>query len=387
MKKLLSILLTFVMVFSMTSIVAFADEPEGKITIAPTAEGATYKIYKLFDLDTYNAESSVYTYMIETNSEWREFFTTTVSQYFSIATENYTRDSKTYNIIKATSAYTDASAVNVAKAALEYAKEKNIASITIVEDTGAAYDNDKKVEFTGLPLGYYLVDTSVGALCGLTTTNPYADIAVKNNPPTITKFVQEDDIKVGNNWGLINDAAFGETVEFDVTITARLGADNYIFHDKMESGLSLDETSVVVSYLAYGQNEGEETELVANQDYNIIIQDNNIPCTFEIRFSPAICDQLKDNDSIIISYRAKVEARDELDHDGITNEAWVSYGDIISGRNQLETVHSETSTYTYGFDLVKTDAAKNMLDGAEFKLYTSSIFLAASVFTRSKPYV
>ena len=37
-----------------------------------------------------------------------------------------------------------------------------------------------------------------------------------------------------------------------------------------------------------------------------------------------------------------------------------------------ETEKAETKTYTYGFDLLKTDMSNNFIDGAEFKIYDAA---------------
>lgn len=371
MKKLLSILLTLVMVFSFASASAFADEEtKGQITISPTTNGANYKVYQLFSLDTFDVTNSAYTYMIAENSPWLDFFTSdSVKKYFTIGTVDYTREDVTYNIITATDLYTETTAIDVAKAALEYAKVNNIPA------TAEATANSSSVVFENLDLGYYLVDTSVGALCGLTNTLPKADVSVKNYPPTLTKYVQEDDIKIGNPWGVSNDVSFGETVNFDVTINARVGAQNYIFHDEMEEGLSLIEESIVVKYAKFGESEG--TDLVKDTHYTVNVGADDR--SFDIQLSEGVCDYLKDNDTIVITYSAKAEVLNELDTDGILNKAWVTYGDYSA----LSTKNAETRTYSYGFDIVKTNESGAMLDGAEFALFTSRADAAAKDETKA----
>ena len=85
-----------------------------------------------------------------------------------------------------------------------------------------------------LNLGYYLVDSTVGALCELNTTKPGVEITDKNPTPTIEKKVQEDS---DENWGDVNDADIGQTVNFKSTVSAKPGARKYVVHDKMVSQL------------------------------------------------------------------------------------------------------------------------------------------------------
>ena len=78
----------------------------------------------------------------------------------------------------------DNEASELAKAALTFAKGKITATATETKN------EDNTISFDKLDLGYYLVDSSVGALCGLTTTNPTVSIQDKNEAPTLTKKVK-----------------------------------------------------------------------------------------------------------------------------------------------------------------------------------------------------
>lgn len=95
------------------------------------------------------------------------------------------------------------------------------------------------MKFENLELGYYLVDSSLGALCSLNTTAPDAVIKDKNSKPDTEKKVEEDSTK---EYGEKDDADIGQTVNFKTTISAKKGAENYILHDKMSKGLTFDET-------------------------------------------------------------------------------------------------------------------------------------------------
>ena len=88
--------------------------------------------------------------------------------------------------------------------------------------------------FCGIILVEHLVDSTVGALCELNTTKPGVEITDKNPTPTIEKKVQEDS---DENWGDVNDADIGQTVNFKSTVSAKPGARKYVVHDKMVSQL------------------------------------------------------------------------------------------------------------------------------------------------------
>ena len=62
--------------------------------------------------------------------------------------------------------------------------------------------------------GYYLVDTSLGALCSLdNVTGNTATISEKNKVPSVEKKV-----KSGENYESSNSAKIGDTVEYKTTI-------------------------------------------------------------------------------------------------------------------------------------------------------------------------
>lgn len=141
---------------------AFAETnaTKGSITISNTVKDETYTIYRMFKLDSYNAESKTYSYTVE--SAWENFFQTGAGKDYITLTNGHPTWTE------------GADAAAFAKAALAWAKTNNIGH---TDQTSATSTN---VTFSNLKLGYYLVDSSLGALCGLNTTNPDATIKEKN---------------------------------------------------------------------------------------------------------------------------------------------------------------------------------------------------------------
>ena len=74
-KKLFAALLAAALVLAM-AVPAFAvtNATKGSITISNTVKDETYTIYRMFKLDSYNAESNTYSYTVE--SDWEGFFKT-----------------------------------------------------------------------------------------------------------------------------------------------------------------------------------------------------------------------------------------------------------------------------------------------------------------------
>ena len=225
-----------------------------------------------------------------------------------------------------------------AKAALDWAKVKGITG-TAETATGDT------VNFSGLDLGYYLVDSSLGALCGLNTTNPNATIKEKNEKPEIKKEVQTST----GDWGDKNNAKIGDTVEYKVEITVADGAQTYTVTDTMSTGLTFNSGSLKVT-----------ANDVVTTDYTLTPTTNG----FTLVLPETYVSTLTKGTTIMVTYNATLNKDAVIDGDGNTNEVKLGYG------NHQNTVPSKVTTKSYQFDLVKVDGTTNkLLNGAEFKLY------------------
>lgn len=344
MKKCISVLLAVMLLMTFTSTV-FAAET-GSITIKETVKGQAYSIYQMATLDAYDTEKGAYLYTpVEA---WEDFFKVDNAGYFEFNSEG--------NIIRKDGVVIDAAAF--AKDALAYAEENDIA-ITGTAKTASA-DNEEIV-FDGLSLGYYLVDSSLGALCGLTTTAPDAEINEKNAAPTIDKFVEEDSLIDdgidGNEWVKENDVSLFQDYRYKTVITVQKGAVGYVLHDKMDAGITWA-GSVQVSVGGTSVAAGEATYTLATG-----CQDG---CTFEITFADSYVAGLAEDTQIVVTYSAKLNKDAKIYTLTNNNETWLKYGD------NNNTTHITTMTKTYQFGFVKTDAVGEVLDGAEFRLYDAA---------------
>ena len=331
-KKLFAALLAAALMLAM-AVPAFAEtsaNTKGSITINNTVKDETYTIYKLFDLDSYDTAHNAYFYTVV--EDWKDFFTTGAgSKYIDLTNGHPTWKTG----VESTDDSTTVAAF--AKAALDWAKVKGITGTkeTATGDT---------VNFSGLDLGYYLVDSSLGALCGLNTTKPDAIIKEKNGQPTIDKKV-----KNGDTWDTTNDAKIGDTVEFKVEVKVEAGAKNYVVTDTMDAGLSFSSGSIQVDGVALNDTIATLT----------LKQKEGDP-TFTLTFADSyVADKI--GETIVVTYAATLNANAVVA--GNKNSATLHYS------NQ-HTVNKETTTYTHEFDLLKVDGADHkLLDGAEFKLY------------------
>ena len=315
---------------------AFAEGApvNGSININKAANGETYDIYRIFDLESYTTgENGKYSYTL--SEKWAnvgfgtaDAFTT----YFKL--EN--------GYVYPQNTYTEATAAEFAVKALAFAKEKKI------DNDGSQEATNGSVAFTGLTLGYYLVDTSLGTLCSLTTTNPTVRIDEKNSVPDIEKNIVENNQLVSSN-----NATIGSTINYQVTIHAKKGATGYVLTDTLSAGLTFNnDVKVKIG----------ETSYTSPADYTVATGTSN---DFTVTFNQSILDKLTGNTDILVTYSATLN-KDAVIHDGVNkNTVKLHYG------NNSETTEKTTSTSTYKFDLVKTDASNTLLAGAKFKLYDS----------------
>ena len=333
LKRFMALFAALALVLAM-AVPAFAatgkgTDNNGVITVKGAIADKEYKIYRIFDLESFDSSKNAYSYKV--NSDWSSF---SASDYFTL--EN--------GYVKWTAENTETVAAGFAVAAKTYLDENP--SIQPVETKTATATG---VKFENLPLGYYLVVTNVGALCSLNTTAPSVEIREKNGVPTVDKKIVEGSELVSDN-----DASIGDTVKYETTINV-LDAEptGYVLHDRMEN-LELVEDSIAVKI-------GDRT-LSKDTDYSVSTT-NEDGCTFEITFNATA--NLKTNDVVKVTYSAKVAASAIIGGEGNLNKTYLKYGDKTSSE-------SGAKTFVWKFDIFKytmTGEQKTQLADAEFILY------------------
>lgn len=369
-KKIAAIMFAFMMVVSMSCNVKADDittttGKTGKITITGAKKGETYKLYKILSLESYSytendKDNGNYAYTLTSNG-WDSFIkgAGVLNEYFEFDKTN------TYLTWKGDKS--PARVKEFAQLALKYARNEANQLQPVQQVQTATSDT---VTYSGLDLGYYLVDSSMGTLCALTTTNPTVEIQEKNTAPTVEK-------KVGNSTDNVNSenntASIGDKVYFKTTITAQPGAQNYVLHDKMDAGLTFNEDSVKVNLRKKGTS--NDQNLTKETHYNVETTnlDNTDPkCTFHINFFQSLCDSLGADDTITVTYSATLNENAVIAGKGNENETWLKYGD------SQNTQHKTTTTKTFEMKVFKFYKDKNDsntekgLAGATFKLTKDS---------------
>lgn len=282
-------------------------------------------------------------YSYKLNSAWNGFpaYSTTIDGNTVSATDFFSVNSAGY--IEWKEAKKDAGA-DFAKLAKAFAVEKSIVCDATETATGAT------VTFTDLTLGYYLVDTSLGSLCSLDTTEPSVTIKEKNSDTTIEKkIVINGDEKVDSN-----SAGIGDTVNFSITITVKDGdPKNYVLHDKL-SGLTFDSDSLKVKI-------GART-LTPNTDYTLETNPTDGD-SFDVTFTNG---KLKPNDVVVVTYSATVAADATIAGAGNKNTANLDYNGKHSTKEETTTYVWKLNVHKYTLDSTNKEVA---LSGAKFVLY------------------
>lgn len=335
-KKIAAIMFAFMMVVSMSCNVkadeGFYGDGDGMITITKAQVDKTYTIYEMLQLESFNGGN--YSYKVANG--WEDFFSTGEGA-------NYMqKDGNGYMTYK-TGMDTPENLREFAKKALAYAQGGHGIHSTSQQAT------TNTVTFRYLKLGYYLVDSSAGALCGLTTTNKDASIEEKNGVPTVEKTILES-----NNTNTANFANIGDVVKYQTIITAQKGAQTYVLHDTMDKGLTFNgDVKVKVS---------GDTNFLTSTDYTVVTNPED-KCTFDITFSDTFLKTIDKETKIEVTYSATLNA-DAVIHDNNNNTTHLTYG------NNNETNTSQTHTVTYEIKVLKyTNTKENPLANAKFSLF------------------
>ena len=339
-KKFMAALLAVALLCAM-AVPAFAAEGtatgSGTITIDKAINGETYTAYKIFNVISSKMETDgSMTYVYTVADGWADFFNQSeVKNYVSVDTHGQPTWVESKKSVADLQAF--------AKLALTYASTNGITGKTATAAGNQAVIN-------GLAAGYYVVSTTAGSLCVLNTNGSDLKIDEKNEAPTIDK-------KIDGSKST-NDAAIGDVVNYTVTIHAKKGATGYVLTDTMTKGLTFNRDSLTVKVGA--------TTLAENTHYTVAVDAaaTDGSTKFTVTFKDTYLNTIDGDTDIVVSYTATVNKDAVIGTTGNTNTAQLKYGNN-------STVESTTTTYSYKFDLVKTDNSKKLLTGAKFKLYDS----------------
>ena len=339
MKRFVALFAALALMLAMAA-PAFADtgnasmSSDGKITVQNTIKDDTYSIYRIFDLVSFKNDSTGKAYSYKLSEKWTGFTSTS----FTVNKNGY---------IEWKAGETETAAAAFAVEAKAYIASHS--STVTPDDTKTA--SGESVEFDSLPLGYYLVSTSVGSLCSLDTTDKTAEIKEKNSVPSVDKVIVEEGGAVKSN-----NAGIGDKVNYKVTINVTAGnTGKYVLHDTM-TGLDFNNDVKITSAKSGQLTTGYTVKTAGLSDGT---------CTFEIVFEDSV---LVAGDTLTVEYSGTVNASAVIGGDGNKNESHLQFGD-------KNTPSSETKTYVWKVNVHKYTVAKTgetenekALAGAKFVL-------------------
>ena len=268
MKRILAIVCTFVMIISMATGVNAVEKTckstrkptTGTITVTNAKAGETYKVYKILSLESYDDSKKAYSYVKNpVGDKWNDFVNNS-RDYLEINKDGY--------VTFVAGKDSPEGAREFALKAMDYAKKHDI-SATKTATASEGKDTDITVEFTDLPFGYYLVESSVGTACSIDTTAPKATIRDKHDAPSVSKKIIEGSGVSGNitENGAKNSVNIGDTVAYEVTINVKPNAKKYVLHDKMDDHLQFGMVSDAHAYLKDEKNDLKQSRSKTNSGF------------------------------------------------------------------------------------------------------------------------
>lgn len=379
MKKLVTLLLSLVMLCAL-AMPAMADEPtKYSITINGAVAGHTYTAYQVFKGVYYSGNRQV-------GGKDAEYLSD-VTWGDGVADDALLLELKNNKTLN--DKFKDASSAEDVAYVLQTMKDKSAEldefarivgkhlTTTAAGTTNEVAAGAKDAKIGNLAAGYYFVKDSGKINDGEIATKFLvkvvgdANVTVKAQAPTFDKKIVKENGDTANG----TSANVGDKVTFQLTanVPDMASFDKYTFtiSDTLSKGLTFDETSVAVKI--------GEKELVATTDYTLSSLDTSTN-TFTVTFSK---DQLakyvmhETGATIVVTYKATLNSN-ALITDKETNKAYLKYtNDPSSDGSSTKT--PDAPVYVYDFDLTvdKFDGTKNgtadvnskRLEGATFILY------------------
>lgn len=394
-KKLASFLLALGMIFALSA-TAFAVD-DGSITINNATVGASYSVYKVFDLTYSDANGTVaYSY---TSTGTGDALYDALADDASPFTLAATTTENVYAVsLKEGKTATDVSTfLKNNESLLAQTAEKTAASTTVV--------------FDNLPYGYYYITSSLGTVVTIDSAMPNATVIDKNQKPgwdpedpenpdesgNTGKFVAED---ANGPYDKTSTAAIGDTAYFKINAYAPKYAgdklvDTYTFTDTLDAGFTFNNDLKVTM---------NGTELTQDTDYTVT--PDNAANTITVVVKAGTIANYPTDAHLSITYSAKVDKDAVYDNTNTVSMSWKVYPNDSNGdpdknkdpydpnnpddpnypkdpddptqpapkdpNDPSNPSESQTDTYTFGFNIQKyKEEAKegNELTGAKFKLY------------------
>ena len=340
MKKFLAIAVAMLMVLAMSTAV-FAQVAPGTITIQNTTSGHTYAAYKVFDA-TFAGNNVSYTYTKTGDND----------ALYDALVNGITVDGVTTASPFTLAATTTANLYNVAQTGSDQAVIDFLNLLYAQGLLGSAVATQTASSSTvtlNVPYGYYYITSTLGATATVNTAAPNVTVIDKNEEPG---FKPNQGKKIVVNGQLVDSSTVGvgEVVSFDITANCpqydgTTQVTYYTITDTLAAGFTYNNDMVVTL--------GGET-LTVNPTVTV---NNDGTTTITFTFDPRTITPYPGDPTLHITYTATVDADVAPDN---TNDVTLEWN--------TGTDDDHTDSYSYGFNLVKTDGTTE-LNGAHFRLY------------------
>lgn len=337
------------------------------LTISRVEGSDILTAYKIIDV-YYNTTANTVSY--EFTDNFKSYLASTTN-YNNLTIDEYTQ--LTSGNITDGSVTTTSSLDRLVSGYVAYIKSHNI--------TGTDMSTSDTTRVASLTVGSYLVipKTSsriyavmVGNLSVTENNNNWqlndqTIVAKVSNPGVITKTI------VGNKD--VNSFNIGTEFSYEITGTvpqypANATNKKYTITDTMSNGLTFSGIPKV------SITDGT-TNLTVNSNGNVTDSSNNIVATININGQVITFDFNLDNiksNSIVITYKAKLNNQANIGESGNTNDAKLTYANDPYSESVYDSDVSSTKVYTYGIDILKYSETNkaNVLKDATFDIYTDA---------------
>lgn len=360
LRKLLSMILAVVMMFSMSATV-FADDSNTPytITINNSTDGYTYIAYQIFvgDLkEETTTDSGGKTNTIKTLSNIKFGSALSATDQSTVLTN--------YNVASAAAlAEAIAAGTIVAEDFASYiadnftltaAGTSSYASNYTISVTGAGY---YLIKNTNVPSGNYAYSNYILEVVSNVTTNP-KDNSVPEFDKEVTISTTDSDKESTADYDI------GDNVPFTLTATLPSSYSEYttyklVFHDTLSDGLTFNNDVKVVA---------KSTNLTANTDYTVesTVDSSTGETTVTITITNLkTVAGLQSGDTVVVTYTAELNNKAETTEN---NRAYLEYSNNPNGDETGMTNTDDTYVVTLTLEVNKTDGT-NPLIGAGFTLY------------------
>lgn len=381
MKKLVSMILTLVLVLSM-AVPAMAADESYTIKIKNSSAAHTYEAYQIFQGDFDKDDSTVPPTWTISNAQWGNGINDAGKAHFGNAET------------MAESLTDEAAAKAFAVRLIPYLVVDNA-------KTSGTYNSSEKTYTIGdLDPGYYLIKDMDNSLTGDESSYTAYIMKVAENteitpkaakPSSYKKVMDASDSFANVNDGKWIDSAdhdMGDQVPFQLTGTLPSNFTEYlnytmVFHDEQSAGLTFNPASVKV-YVNHLEDRhlvssGYTIKTKSTEDEFASCACSNANCTFEIEI-PNVRN-LKDaagehinvnaNTLIEVEYTSELNTGAEIGAVGNPNEMYMEYSNNpnqTSGGELGKTKKDKVIVFTYKTIINKVKENHDALEGADFKL-------------------